>query len=152
MTQDAGKDFFISYTGADRGWAEWIGWHLEKEGYSTVVQAWDFRPGCNFILEMQKAASEATRTIAIFSPKYLEALYTKPEWAAAFQQDPTGEHGTLLPIRVLECKPTELLAALVYIDLVSLDEAVARSTCLRVSRRNVSNQRLRLPILAVRPL
>jgi hypothetical protein len=23
------KDFFINYTGADRAWAEWIGWELE---------------------------------------------------------------------------------------------------------------------------
>jgi len=33
------KDFFISYTTADKAWAEWIAWHLEEAGYSTVVQA-----------------------------------------------------------------------------------------------------------------
>ena len=48
-------DFFISYNKADREWAEWIAWQLEKDGFSTVLQAWDFRPGCNFVLEMQKA-------------------------------------------------------------------------------------------------
>jgi len=31
------KDFFISYTGADRQWAEWIAWHLEQAGYSTII-------------------------------------------------------------------------------------------------------------------
>jgi hypothetical protein len=37
------KDFFISYTGKDRPWAEWIAWHLENRGgYSTIIQAWDF--------------------------------------------------------------------------------------------------------------
>ena len=38
------KDFFISYSGADRSWAEWIAWQLEAAGYTAVIQAWDFRP------------------------------------------------------------------------------------------------------------
>lgn len=46
------KDFFISYTGNDRPWAEWIAWVLEEAGYSVVIQAWDFRPGGNFVLDM----------------------------------------------------------------------------------------------------
>ncbi|MGH7505627.1 MAG: toll/interleukin-1 receptor domain-containing protein, partial [Longimicrobiales bacterium] len=32
-------DFFISYTGADVAWAEWIAWELEKEGFDCVLQA-----------------------------------------------------------------------------------------------------------------
>ena len=77
------KDFFVSYNKADRAWAEWIAWVLEEAGYSTVIQAWDFRPGSNFVLEMQKAAAEAERTIAVLSPEYLTARFTQPEWAAA---------------------------------------------------------------------
>ncbi len=46
-------DFFISYTRIDRGWAEWIAWQLEEAGYTAVIQAWDFRPGSNFVQEMQ---------------------------------------------------------------------------------------------------
>ncbi|MBV5337401.1 MAG: toll/interleukin-1 receptor domain-containing protein, partial [Deltaproteobacteria bacterium] len=34
------KDFFISYTGADKNWAEWIAWQLEEAGYQVVIQAW----------------------------------------------------------------------------------------------------------------
>jgi hypothetical protein len=37
-------DFFVSYTSADRIWAEWIAWQLEDQGYQVVVQAWDFTP------------------------------------------------------------------------------------------------------------
>src|SRR4029077_13431766 len=44
----ARKDFFISYTHADRTWAEWIAFQLEEAGYITILQAWDFRPGSNF--------------------------------------------------------------------------------------------------------
>jgi hypothetical protein len=117
-------DFFISYTQADRSWAEWIAWHLEAMGYTTVIQAWDFRPGSNFVLDMQRAA-EAQRTIAVLSPAYLAAAYTQPEWAAALAQDPQGVHGTLLPVRVRDCAMPNLLRALVYIDLVGLEEAAA---------------------------
>lgn len=62
------KDFFVNYNKADRPWAEWIAWRLEEAGYSTVIQAWDFRPGSNFVLEMHRAAQEAERTVAVLSP------------------------------------------------------------------------------------
>ena len=48
----ASKDFFISYTGADQAWAEWIADTLERDRYTTVLQAWDFRPGEAFVDRM----------------------------------------------------------------------------------------------------
>ncbi|MEG3437711.1 TIR domain-containing protein [Pannus brasiliensis CCIBt3594] len=124
-------DFFISYNGRDKQWAEWIAWILEEASYSVVIQAWDFRPGSNFVLEMQKATVQAKQTIAVLSDNYLDALYTQPEWAAAFVQDPTGENRTLIPIRVAECKPKGLLQSIVYTDLVNLTDAeIARTTIL----------------------
>jgi len=39
----AGRDFFISYTGVNRPWAEWIAVQLEAAGYITVLQSFDFR-------------------------------------------------------------------------------------------------------------
>ncbi|MBI5653313.1 MAG: toll/interleukin-1 receptor domain-containing protein, partial [Chloroflexi bacterium] len=72
------KNFFISYTSADQQWAEWIAWQIENAGYSVVIQAWDFRPGSNFVLEMQRAASEAERTLAVLSPNFLAARFTQP--------------------------------------------------------------------------
>ena len=112
------KDFFISYNSADRQWAEWIAYVLEEHGYRVIIQAWDFRPGGNFILDMQKATADAQRTVMVLSDTYLQALYTQPEWAAAFQQDPMGSDRKLLPIRVAPCQPKGMLAAVVYIDFV----------------------------------
>jgi hypothetical protein len=51
-------DFFISYNKADREWAEWIAGQLEEAGYITKIQAWDIRPGSDFIAEMDKAIIE----------------------------------------------------------------------------------------------
>jgi tetratricopeptide (TPR) repeat protein len=124
-------DFFISYNRADRPWAEWIGWQLERAGYSAVVQAWDFAPGSNFVAEMDRALREAVRLIAVLSPSYLAAPYTRAEWAAAFTRDPVGEKRSLVPVRVRACVPEGLLASIVYVDLVGLEEAAAREALLR---------------------
>ena len=121
--------FFISYNHADRTWAEWIAWQLEAVGHETVIRAWDFRPGANFVLEVQRASQEADRTIAVLSPSYLAAEFTQPEWAAEFRRDPRGENRRLLPVRVRECRAEGILGSVVYIDLVGLedrDEARAR--------------------------
>jgi tetratricopeptide (TPR) repeat protein len=128
LDKDGTKHFFISYNQADRAWAEWIAWQLEAEGYTTVLQAWDFLLGSNFVLDMDKASQQASHTIAVLSPDYLASQFTPSEWAAAFAQDPTGQQGKLLPIRVRACTLTGLLAQLVYLDLVDLDEKSAAAT------------------------
>jgi tetratricopeptide (TPR) repeat protein len=120
------KDFFISYTGVNRSWAEWIAVQLEQAGYSTVLQAWDFRPGSDFVHQMQDAASTAGRTIAVLSPAYFGSNFGEAEWRAAFAKDPTGELALLVPVRVQEVQPPGLLASRVYVDLVDTDEATAR--------------------------
>src|SRR4051812_26621738 len=106
---DGKRDFFISYTGIDKAWAEWIAWQLEAAGYTVFVQAWDFRPGANFVLEMHRAAELAERTVPVLSPSFLAARFTKPEWAAAFKDDPTGEERRVVPVRVTACEPRGLL-------------------------------------------
>ncbi len=123
------KDFFISYTGNDRTWAEWIAWVLEEAGYSVVIQAWDFRPGGNFVLDMQKA-TEANRTIAVLSSLYLQKPFPQSEWAAAFAQDPTSTNRKLIPVRVEDCNPTGLLGQIVYIDVFNCDETEAQERLL----------------------
>jgi len=124
------RDFFISYHRADATWAEWVAWQLEQAGYSTVIQSWDFRPGSNFVLDMQRAARQSKSTIALLSQSYLDSIYTQQEWAAAFAQDPTGEKGNLLPIRIEECELKGLLSQIVYIDLVGLTEERAKDALL----------------------
>jgi hypothetical protein len=119
------KDFFISYTSADKEWAEWIAFVLEEQGFNTIIQAWDFRAGSNFVLEMQKAATDAARTVIILSPDYLRSGPGASEWAAAFNQDPTGENRKLVPVMIKECKPSGLLASIVQIRLNGLSESEA---------------------------
>ena len=120
------RDFFISYTGVDRTWAEWIAWILEDSGYTTFVQAWDFRPGTGFVQSMHDAAKAANRTLAVLSPDYFTSLYAQSEWQSAFRQDPTSTGAKLLPVRVRACDPDGLLGQIVSIDLVGLSVADAK--------------------------
>ena len=129
------KDFFISYTRADRNWAEWIAWQIEEAGYQVTIQAWDFRPGGNFALGMQNAAVESERTVAVLSPDFFQSEFTQPEVAAAFAKDPTGRKGILVPVRVRECKPAGLFGQIVYIDLVGLSEKDAIDALLKGIQR-----------------
>ena len=124
------KEYFLSYCSPDLPWAEWIAWQLENEGYSTVLQAWDFRAGSDLILEMDKAAREAKRIIAVLSPDYFKSKFTPSEWATVFRRNPKGEHGLLVPVRVRKCDVEGLLGPIIYIDLVDLDEDKASKTLL----------------------
>lgn len=136
------SDFFVSYNQADEAWAKWIAWTLEEAGHHAIIQAWDFRPGGNFVLEMQKAAASAEKTIAVLSEDYLSSEFTHPEWAAAFRSDPRGAERKLIPVRVHACNPTGILGQIIYLDLVNLEKAEARKVLLEAILHRVK------PILA----
>jgi hypothetical protein len=132
-------DFFVSYTSVDQAWAEWIAWQLEAEGYEVVVQAWDFRPGSDFVQRMHQVVEEAQRTIAVLSPAYLDSAYGGAEWRAVFAKDPTGERGLLLPVRVAEVEPPGLLTTRIYVDLVGKNTTDARAALLAAARDAAAN-------------
>jgi hypothetical protein len=125
-----GRDFFVSYSSADKAWAEWIAWQIEEAGHSTEVQAWDFRPGHDWDHAMREAAERCRRTIAVLSPDYLASVHATTEWRIVERRDPKGKMGRLVPVRIQECAPKGPLKTRVWIDLLSLDEAAARHTLL----------------------
>ena len=132
MSGPARADFFVSYTQADRAWAEWIGWQLEQAGYTVILQAWDFLPGTDWVHQMHTAVQRAERTLAVLSPAYLgSSEFGEAEWRVAFAADPSGEGRRLIPVRVLECHPEGLLKTRVYVDLTGRGEQDAAAALLR---------------------
>jgi hypothetical protein len=127
-------DFFVSYTSADRAWAEWIAWQLEAEGYQVIVQAWDFGAGGDWVHEMQQATTTAERVVAVLSAAYLESVHGEAEWRAFYAKDPTGERRLLLPVRVSDVEPPGLLTTRIYVDLVGRDATSAREALLGAVR------------------
>ena len=131
MTADtlAGRDFYISYTKVDQAWAEWIAVQLERAGYTTVIHSFDSAPGSDFVYEMQIGLQKAARVIAVLSPVYFQSKVAEAEWRSVLASDPPGELGRLVPVRVQPLTVPGLLQTRMYIDLVDVDEATARSAC-----------------------
>ena len=125
--QDQQQDFFISYSQADRTWAEWLAWELEAVGYTTLLQAWDMPAGTAFVHAMDHAVKYTRHVLLVLSPADLRSAMAEAEWRPAFKADPSGEQRRLLPVRVEACEPQGLLADRVWIDLVGADEATART-------------------------
>lgn len=121
-------DFFISYAndGDDPMWAQWIADTLEGEAFTCRLQAWDFRPGTNFVLDMDEYVRDCKRLIMVLSPAYLgDRPMAKAEWSAKFVEDADGSGRLLIPVKVRDCDVKGLLGPRVYIDLVgrTVDEA-----------------------------
>jgi tetratricopeptide (TPR) repeat protein len=130
----SGVQLFISYTGADQAWAEWLAWQLEAAGHQAIVQAWDFRPGENFVVNMRRALDSADRTLAVVSAGYLESVYGSDEWTAAFLHD-HADMTSLLVVRVEEVPLPRLLRPWIYIDLAGVDAEAAAQRLLQGLQR-----------------
>lgn len=130
MSTSARTDFFVSYNQHDRGWAEWVAWQLETAGYVTLIQAWDFGPGSNFVIAMHTGLEASERVLLIVSNNYLKSKFGSAEWAAIFAKDPDGTRKRVLPVRVEDCSPDGLLKSIVYIDLVGMNEQSAAAALL----------------------
>ena len=123
-------DFFVAYHAADQQWAEWVGARLQEAGYSVELQSYDYWARSSMILEMFAVSAIADATIALLSPEFLAENLDRPEWSAAYAQDPTASLGILVPVRVRECDLAGALPGLDYVDLVGLDARAAGETLL----------------------
>lgn len=127
-------DFFVSYAGADRAWAEWVAWQLTDGGYTVELDAWDWSAGRNAVLAMSDALARCDRVLALFSPAYFErSRYTTEEWTAALVHVPGTEQNRLVPVRVQAMPAADVpavLRPLVCCDLSALDAARARRALL----------------------
>lgn len=134
-------DFFVSYAGEDRDWAVWIAFQLELSGYRVTVQAWDFPPGSNFMHKIDLATKSTKHTLALLSGDYLQKDYPTMEMLSALRPDPLGTVGRLIPIRIKPCLLEGLVANIVYIDLVGVDEELAINRLLSGIRHATGDKR-----------
>ena len=141
------RDFFVSYTGTDEKWAEWISAILEANGYSCFLQKWDFRVGENFVVNMHEALKNSDRFIAVLSKEYFDSMYCQAEWTSAFTKDPNGEQRLFIPVRIADIAPEGLLSAIIYIDLFGKsEEQEAEAALLQgVNTKNIPRNRPSFP-------
>lgn len=124
-------DIFVSYSPADTAWATWLAWELEAAGYKTMIQAWDFVPGTNFIDFMDRGVSEAQIVVAVLSRNYLTSTYGRLEWQAALRADPVNPSNKLVTIRLEDVPLEGLLSTITWVDLLGVtDQDQARALLL----------------------
>jgi hypothetical protein len=120
-------DFYISYAGRDRLWAEWVGSRLKKADYTVELDVWDWLPGDNIILAREAALERADRVLALCSAAYFGGGFTEQDWTAVIAGR-HGKSGRLVPLWIedLEGKqlPT-LLRAVQPVKLFGVPEAEA---------------------------
>jgi len=118
---DEKKDFFISYTSVDEQQALWIDKTLKKAGYTTIIQACDYKPGETFTGNMHKGLQNSERLIAVLSDDYFKSAMCNKEWESAFYNYRDIDRA-IIPVRISNIDPTGLFRTIKYIDLYSAKE------------------------------
>lgn len=120
------EKIFISYTGADTNFATWVAEILEKNDCDVTIQAWDFRPGDNFIKKIDSGLKDCKKMIIILSNNYLKSEWCKAEWTSKIAEQIENQERVIIPIRIEPVELKGLLKPLVYIDVVDKDETTAK--------------------------
>ena len=124
------KDFFVSYTGFDSAFATWVAEVLESNQYSVTIQAWDFKPGDNFVSKINEALMECEKLIVILSESYLKSKWCEAEWTAKLTEQIKLSDNRIIPIRIEPVEIRGLLAPIVFIDIVDASEDEAKERIL----------------------
>lgn len=125
------KDFFVSYTGTDLNFATWVAEILENDNHTVTIQAWDFRPGDNFVSKINEALLECQKLIVILSENYLKSKWCEAEWTSKLVEQIESKERRIIPIRVEPVNLKGLLSPIVYIDIVDKTEDKAKDEILR---------------------
>ncbi|NBC32727.1 MAG: tetratricopeptide repeat protein [Alphaproteobacteria bacterium] len=121
---DEKRDFFISFNQADRGWATWIAWVLEEQGWSVFFQDWDFRG--SFVEQMHRALKESRHTAVILSDSYLRSEFALSEVWNTVATDPVGRQDRVVPIKIAPLtEDLGYLRQFAYLDLTGMSEGEA---------------------------
>ncbi|MFE0456862.1 FxSxx-COOH system tetratricopeptide repeat protein [Streptomyces sp. NPDC058914] len=111
---------FISHAGADRAWAEWVGWQLTDAGCSVTLT--EPRPGRPVFEQLSQALRTARAVFVLVS-----ASTGNREWGAWESALPRGGRRRLIvPVRVDDTPLPPFLADRQGLRLDELDEEEAR--------------------------
>lgn len=124
------KDFFISYTNADRNRATWVAELLEENNYQVTIQEWDFMPGDNFVQKIDEALKTCNKMIIILSEAYIKSKWCTSEWTSKLTEQNSSNKNKIIPIKIQPFELKGLLSPIVYINIVDKTEEEARNLIL----------------------
>jgi tetratricopeptide (TPR) repeat protein len=142
VSPDDRVEYFISYAGPDRPWAEWVAWQLRRAGHKVELDVWDWLPGANFVLQVNDALVRAERVLMLWSNAYFERnRYTTDEWTAVMAERPDRRgQRRLVALRVEAVAPPPILGFLTSRDLFGLSETQAQVELLAAVGRSPRQQ------------
>ncbi|GAA0945500.1 FxSxx-COOH system tetratricopeptide repeat protein [Kribbella koreensis] len=130
---ESNLDFYISYAGQDRLWAEWVGTTLMEAGYTIELDVWSWLPGDNVILAREAALRRAKRVVALCSNRYFGGGFTEQEWTAVMAAAGRGQGGRLIPVWIEDLQVgqlPDLLQSVQPIKLFQIAEPEAKDRIL----------------------
>jgi tetratricopeptide (TPR) repeat protein len=120
-------DYFVSRRGASAAVAQEVADVLTAAGHSVLVQDHDIPHGANFVMAMHDALKRCRHFIALLSKDYDSTPFTVAEWtnfyAVAAQ---SGGERRFIVLRVEDCNPQGLFSAVVFGDLVGVEDTQER--------------------------
>ena len=127
-------DFWLSYSGRDQDWADWIAWQLVNAGYSVELGAWGGgTAGRTPAIVTAEALGRADRMLMLFSAAYFQ------QWAFGSSDRPPGlDQSRLVGLRVEPANAGQTPAGLRSVachDVFGLPEEEAQRSLLEAVRR-----------------
>jgi hypothetical protein len=109
---------FISYATADRETAR----RITDELGAVRIPVWrddlSVQPGQNWVAEIQRGLEDAGYLLALLSRASLDSQWVQHEWTAMLARQLASKNGgIIIPLRLENVQPPELLRPLQYVDL-----------------------------------
>ncbi|MEK7830275.1 MAG: toll/interleukin-1 receptor domain-containing protein, partial [Acidobacteriota bacterium] len=120
--QEYKYQLFISYTEADRKWAERLYRRLEDRSVKVFFAHETIAPGEKITLQVSDALDESYKVAMVMSPDYFARPWPRAEWSSALMKDPENRDRRLIPLLRRECDIPDLLADLKAIDFTNNDD------------------------------
>jgi WD40 repeat protein len=116
---DVRWDFAVSFTEADRVWADWLVWQLQDAGARATASG-PLTAGTDAAAVLASLAGHAAHVMVVLSEDYLTAVGDTADGLDA------AVCAQLVAVRVADCRRPGLFGRVVAFDLFGLERPVAR--------------------------
>jgi tetratricopeptide (TPR) repeat protein len=120
-------DFFLSRRGSVATIAEEVAVVLKDEGYTFIVENYDFRLGASFVEAMDKGIKNSRDLLILYTADYETSFYTRKEFTSfVAEQAQSLEERHIIILRCEDVPLRGLLADIPFEDLVGVHDAEKR--------------------------
>lgn len=131
---------FISYSHADKAFAEKLASHLVKHNAHVWVDSWELNVGDSIVQRVQRAIHESSALLIVLSKASVESEWCKKELSAGLMRELDEKRVLVLPVLAETCDIPMFLREKMYADFrFSFDEGL-RAIIPAVARFNNADQ------------